>query len=499
MEVLSRRGTRPLSEEAALGLLGINGPVPLTIEEMARKLTIAYMPSSSDPRLDAFRESLTASFNDHNVPMVEFTEILNEKGRVSPGITQISFGEGKAGELGIDHVSTLYNNPIVGVLYKPTPVSSDMSPQQILDILSADFVWHMVHIVIYVTEDKWTCCTMNGSIVSGGYDPGKPSGIAEVLIPKLAAPIKPLRKKDFKTFATEESSLGNGSCSQQIEDMIQAATLFRENGMFPSQTSSQTLSYRTKRYRRIGADFLDNRTGMSYGFIARQLPSPVRPALPLGPVTEAGAPAFEFPEDISEDGSLIVCLDGIRYAVEVPDVAVLCTRSGCNKGNIDPKRDIVKLTLESYGGMSFFATKDVSEAEAKPSYDTMVIFSHAISNAIIASVLAHLNPQSEFLRVFTTTGVAIAHWHEHLTREDIPPGFTFHGDTNPAVSCASPQAALFALQGKLQAFADMDPEARLSYRGDVHVEPHHGTNVVDSTLVSIGEWSAKLLDGVSGR
>lgn len=482
----------PFSAATGAGLLNIADPVPLTVGEMARTLRAAFLPLAEGDKLEPFRDSLRAAFREAGVSTLEFTEALAGSSRVPGGTTLISFGADRVpGDLAIDYISTLYNNPVVGVFFKPPPVSSEMLPQEILDVLSADFVWHMVHMAVYVTESTWTCCTMNGSIVGGAYGEGAVNDIANVLIPKLAAPIKPLRKKDFTNFKTEETSLGTEKYEQQIEDMVQAANLFRQNGMLPSQTKAATLSYQSRRYRRIGSDFLDNRTGMSYGFIARQLPSLVRPAMPLGEAYDDALAVFE--ETIDDNGrhSVIVTLDKTLYAVDIPDVAVLCTRSGCNKGNIDATRDIVKLVLQRCGSKSFFATRDVSDCEAKPSYDTMVIFAHAVGNAIIASLLAHLSPGAEFLRLFSTKGLAIAHWHSHLTREEIPQGHTFHGDTNPAVSCASPQSAIFALRGKLQAFAEITPAARYRYRGDVHVEPHHGTNVVDSSLLRIGHWSAK--------
>ena len=80
-----------------------------------------------------------------------------------------------------------------------------------------------------------------------------------------------------------------------------------------------------------------------------------------------------------------------------------------------------------------------------------------------------------------------------------------HGETNPPVSCSTPQSAAFALVGKLAALGhamETGPAQNGAmtngttqngtngatyppYLGDVHVEPHHGTNL--SGVMSLAE------------
>ncbi|MEL6617071.1 MAG: hypothetical protein AAFQ43_15115, partial [Bacteroidota bacterium] len=169
-------------------------------------------------------------------------------------------------------------------------------------------------------------------------------------------------------------------------------------------------------------------------------------------------------------------------------VSVLCTRSGCEKTRIDPERDLVRLTLSR--GHILFDTPEAASGDCRPSYDTLAILAHAAGNAITASILLAQDTDAPFARALATSGLALAHWHGYPNAGATPEAFTLHGTDNPPVSCSTPQSAAFALVGKLDALG-----ARLAsgdaYGGDVHVEPHHGTNLSgDRTLAEAAEWAA---------
>ncbi|NTU98160.1 MAG: hypothetical protein HGA62_10160, partial [Chlorobiaceae bacterium] len=52
-----------------------------------------------------------------------------------------------------------------------------------------------------------------------------------------------------------------------------------------------------------------------------------------------------------------------------------------------------------------------------------------------------------------------------------------HGNMNPPVSCSTPQSAVFSITGKIDALENAIEQGK-EYRGDVHIEPNHGTNIV---------------------
>jgi hypothetical protein len=125
--------------------------------------------------------------------------------------------------------------------------------------------------------------------------------------------------------------------------------------------------------------------------------------------------------------------------------------------------------------------------DCKPSYDTLTILSHALGNALIADLQESLTPGAPFAAQFRTGGMALAHWHGALDESGLPEGYVLHGDLNPPVSCSTFQAAIYALRGKLSAFARTTREGK-KFTGDVHVERHHGVNVTGPSLTTLARW-----------
>lgn len=188
-------------------------------------------------------------------------------------------------------------------------------------------------------------------------------------------------------------------------------------------------------------------------------------------------------------GAWYVCLNvsGERWVVPVPDVWVLCTRSGCTKTRLDARRDILRMGL-SKGRFILETPKDSeTSADCKPSYDSSVILAHALGNSFVGSLLARLKPDAEFLRLLKTDGLGIAHWHGYLPPSKVPAGYAVYGEDNIPFACSTPQSAILALQGKVNAF-QRQFELTNDYRGDIHVEPHHGTNMTGESLGSLVRW-----------
>lgn len=484
--------THSLSLATIQRLLSIHRSVPLTRNEMVAQMQVVFFPTTKlSPRLAAFLPKLRQGFEKLGIKILRFEEALAEgrNGKVERGVVLIAAGEFTEGELPTDFVSSLSENIIVGIYDRPSPVRQHASQQARIDVVIGDMVWDIVQVVIYLEDDTWTACNMNGAMIALPNRDDIFPDILEVLLSKLAAPVVPPRISDFEVrsgaFDASESS-----CSVSIADMVDSGPLWDESGLFVYQTALAQLKFRNKFYRRLGTAFVDHRTGMSYGFLVRQLPQPVQSALSEREATERIGDLNWRASDLHEiGGAWWVCLSigGERWVVPVPDVWVLCTRSGCAKTRLDARRDIVRMGL-SKGRFILETPKDLEAgADCKPSYDSSVILAHALGNNLVGSLLARLKPDTEFLRLLKTDGLGIAHWHGYLPSSKVPAAYAVYGDDNIPFACSTPQSAILALQGKVAAFRHQF-ESTNDYRGDIHVEPHHGTNMTGESLGSLVRW-----------
>jgi hypothetical protein len=251
-------------------------------------------------------------------------------------------------------------------------------------------------------------------------------------------------------------------------------------------TSTDSLRYRNAFYRRIASAYLDRRSGMSYGFLARQLPSPIIPALDRDAADALlGSDAWMHEGTVCHHGKLYVRLEqgGSPLLAVVPPVRMLVTRSGCDKAHIKGHRDLMLVELND-GHVVFRTPPAVDGVEYRPSYDTRTILAHGLGNALLATVMASATPDATFLRQFRGAGTALAHWHGGLGGHVLPDGYHVFGESNPPVSCSTHQSAYYAIEGKL-AVLQRDRAALRQYRGDVHIEPHHGINVSWPTLTEL--------------
>ena len=446
-----------LSSKALKRIIGITRSIPMTPAEMARSLRVAFYPSATaSERLTYFLNGLKDALLRAGSEVLDYQQALAEGAddRIGEGIVLIATGEGESGNLAIDHVSNLRNNTVIAVLDGTLPNIRGGVFQKRIDALVGALVWHMAHVVIYVDELSWTVCTMNGGIDTFGME-SMGDRVVDSLIPKLAAPIQPPKKEDFR-FRDEPFNPADPVYELSVHDLLRGAEIWGRSGLLPSQTKLETLGFRNHRYRRIALAFLNERTGMSYGFLARQLPGKVWPAMQLDE-TDSMLQKVDWDEqDFMElDGGVIVApmVGKQRFVVRVPEVAVLCTRSGCEKIRLDPSTDLVQLILSNGQVQLRSPVGLMSESDCQPSFDTLTILSHAVGNAIAASILYRVRRQSSLVRSLEQDGFAIAHWHGYPAIHALPKGYHMHGQLNPPVSCSTPQAAVFSLSGKLEVLA----------------------------------------------
>jgi hypothetical protein len=333
---------------------------------------------------------------------------------------------------------------------------------------------------------------MNGAVISYKYhnDQTFQEQVFKALIPKLAAPIIPPRLSDIR-YKTGSLQTHSKQYQEYANDFIACGKILSQDPTFMAHTSVESLNYRNKYYKRIVRVYLDKRSGMSYGFLVWQLPTSIHPVLnkfqteSLLKDTDKSGKSIFF---LNNKFYIRITLNERDYILEVPDVYVLSTRSGCQKTQINPDKDLVRMGL-SKGRIIFEMPQHTEQRDdIKPSYDTITILAHAIGNALLGSILMTFDNQTTFPSVLKNRGVSMLHWHGYPTEDVIPTGYVLHGIDQPSVPCASPQSAIYALLGKFQSLQRI-LEKNTCFRGDVHIEPHHGTNITGvMSLADTAQW-----------
>jgi len=490
-----------LSEEAVRSILGIQQAVPLSPEAMAESLRVTFYPvSSASDRVTAFARRLRQALASRKVNIVEYEQALaaGVDGKLPDGLVIITAGDLQTGDLPVDHVSNLRTTTVVSIINGPCPADNEDGLQERLNSIVRTLAWSIIQGVIYVDDSSWTICTMNGAVIKCKDDSSFVPDVFSKLVPKLAAPVVPPHSADFD-FHEGALDLSSEKYSPYVNDFTESGELWARTGLMLFHTSLESLTFRNRYYRRIAAAYLDHRSGMSYGFLARQIPTPVKPACT---VEEADKIFGTFDWNATGlrriEDRLFAALNvnGATLVAEVPDVSVLTTRSGCDKSHIDAHRDIILMGL-SRGKVMFETPRGISpRIDCKPSYDTQTILSHAVGNSLVASVQARVSPRASFVTMFQKSGMALAHWHGGVNHAVLPQGYFVHGENNPPVSCSTHQASIFALTGKMSTLK-RSLDQQVEFQGDVHIEPHHGINVTGGSLVALAQWVLRNIESLT--
>ena len=478
-----------ISEAAAQCALGFDRPVPLSPQAMARSLRVTFMPiHEATDRVRRFADLLRKALIDSGVTVLDFQSALDAQrpSKLQEDLVVIAPGEFPVGGLPIDRVSNLRTTTIVGIVDGPCPAEEGTTDQSKLNSIVRTLGWYVVQTVIYVDDAVWTVCTMNGAVIPCAHASSITADVLSILVPKMAAPVVPPHASDFEVRAGA-LDLAAPEYAPYIADFVESGPLWLESDLFLFHTSLESLEFRSPFYKRVVAAYLDHRSGMSYGFLARQMA-----------VRDLRAePAAGHPRP-SEPGSVLIEAPGGPYRVQVPDVWVFTTRSGCDKAHLDPRRDILRMGLSS-GRIIFETPKGLDpKIDCRPSYDTLTILAHALGNALVAAVLRQVQPDARLARALSAGGLALAHWHGYVRPELLPPGTMVYGAENPPVSCSTHQAALFALTGKLEGLRKA-LSAGMEVRGDLHIEPHHGVNMTGESLTELARWALRTLRAESSR
>lgn len=410
-----------------------------------------------------------------------------KKHRIRPGVSVIALGENEMGHMPIDVASSFRLSSVITILDKPKTITEQSNFYDHFDTAMRLFAFHMTNIVIVVDKENWVVYNFNASHPFYKLKSNFKHDVLYGLLPKIAAPIRPYRFSDFTVIQKPFDSTDSVH-SPLVRDLVESGPLFESFSMYPPGKKISDLPFRNKFYAWIGQLHLDHRTGMSYGFLANQMPVMPSPLIPFANIAKelGGNPPQEDLFYVGDDMYIVIEIKEGKFALKVPEVWLISQRSGANKTNMDPIKDVVKIGLKN-GIMYIQAPKGVVfKKDYKPSFDTGVMLAHSVGNAIIASILNYTDPTNRFLEHIMKHGMALSHWHGYINPSHIPEGWSVHGIKNPHVACSSPQSALYALEGKLRAFSEARQQG-LAYRGDIHIEPHHGTNISYPTQKKLAE------------
>lgn len=402
--------------------------------------------------------------------------------KIRNGVTIITSAPIPTEYLPINVVSSFKNTSIISVVDRPAHITKKTPFKEHFDTAMALFAEHMSNIVLLVDEKECTLYNFNASHPTFALDESFETSILSALIPKVYAPIRPLRFKDIN-IDTNMFEPFDEKHKTHTEDFIAAGTLFEQTSLYPEGKSISSLPFRTDFHRWIGKLHLDHRTGMSYGFLAKQLPQEIPQVVSRvefekihGKISDTNDYFF-----LNNELFILVTVLEAPYVIKVPRVDVLSLRSGSKKTAITPEKDFVMLSLRN-GKIFLQAPRGLKIHSAyKPSFDTSVILAHAVGSAILAAIVNHVNPSHSFVETLRTEGQGIVHWHGYINKEILSDEWMIYGGANPHVACSSPQSAVFALKGKLAHIDSIDNNS-WSLKNTLHIEPHHGSNATFTTL-----------------
>jgi len=504
-------------------ILGIREKVNLSPEEMARDLSITFFPTGeADQKIQDFSQKLKKTFKDLGVNIIEYedalvnlnirqkfkllfriilfnTQILLTKigfsfrdphiknlefpffinfgKKVRENTVLVSTGKYKSGNLAMDHTMSLKRNPIVSITERSKNINDHSSYNDHLDEGLDLFSSEMCNLAVTVSDRDWLIYSYNGSYPSYDLEENFRKNVLNSLIPKIAAPVRPPLLDNFIVHENK-FDIGDEYYGDYINDLVVGGQLLSQTGLYPKRREISDLNFKNNFYRWIGSLILDKRNGMSYGFLARQLPVKLSEIIPIDKTKEF------FGKDIS--GQMIIdfknnfyifleILDQ-KFYLKIPDVWVLTSKSGSNKSNLNKNQDIIKMGLV-HGEMIIETPQGVDiSGDYKPSFDTRVILAHSLSNAIWASVIRYFKPDWSFPKQLSEKGMALVHWHGYINDAFVPDGWIVYGNDQPPVSCSSFQSAMYAFLEK-QKVINNCLKNNLEFRGDIHIESHHGTNM----------------------
>ncbi|MEL6351088.1 MAG: hypothetical protein AAFR58_04930 [Cyanobacteria bacterium J06627_28] len=311
--------------------------------------------------------------------------------------------------------------------------------------------------------------------------------VARSLIPKLYVPIAPL---PLSRFQISEYIPAESPYARALVNLSQSLST---TGLFPAGFKlSQVV--RRRSHRDIVSAILKGRTGVSYGFVAY-----AEPPIYVGPKEIAAADWQELAavehfssEEVrqTEKGRRYIrtIIDDRTIYQQIPDIWLVCSRSGADKTNLDISSDVIRIGLTHSLQLQLPQQPNDSKlkVDIRPSYDTYVMVAIALAAALYMPELAD-------------GGAPIIHFHGYPTSEWFGQQESFAGYSNPAVPCGTYESGVFNFLSIHQLAAHQSQCLKLAGL----IEPDHGINLladnVDYLLTRLREGMSRLQIELGGR
>jgi hypothetical protein len=288
--------------------------------------------------------------------------------------------------------------------------------------------------------------------------------VLKSLIPKIYVPIAPLPMSQF------EVGKYNPAQSDYAVKLTQLSKELAKTGLLPSGFKLAEIVKRQS-HRDIIDSIVNGRTGVSYGFVAYAEP-----------------PQYIGDREISQnDWENLASLKGYsreevrqnelgrRYIKtqiadktlyqQIPDIWLVCSRSGANKTNLNLESDILRLGLKNQLCLQTPEGIDPSTVDIKPSYDTYVMVAIALAAALYA-------PEA------IEQGAPMVHFHGYPSKKWFESHEYFAGVKNPSVPCGTYESGVFNFLSIYEIAKNGDREMALA----TLIEPDHGSNIVTRNL-----------------
>lgn len=286
--------------------------------------------------------------------------------------------------------------------------------------------------------------------------------VLKSLIPKIYVPIAPLPLSRF------EINEYNPQKSLYATKLQQLSRELATTELFPSGFKLGEVIKR-RSHRDIVESIVNGRTGVSYGFVAYAEPPQYigdREITPsqwetLSPV--AGFSSQEVRQNHAGRRYLKTKLQERYIYKQIPDIWLVCSRSGANKTDLSLERDILRLGLKNNLQLQLPAGIDPKQVDIKPSYDTYVMLAIALSAALYAPQLIE-------------NGAPMIHFHGYPAKDWFEKHEYWAGVEHPSVPCGTYESGVFNFLSIYNlATQNNTPVALASL-----IEPDHGINIITS-------------------
>lgn len=312
--------------------------------------------------------------------------------------------------------------------------------------------------VVGVSEDTLSILNMN---LSDSTFPRQEVDqfVLNSLVPKIFVPILPLPLSRFTIEGFDPRQ------SIYAQKLVALGKALAPTGLFPAGAKLSKV-IRRRSHRDMVNIIMNGRTGVSYGFVAYAEPPRYQGALEItaGEWEElAPVPGFS-PSELRQTESERWYLKqrmGDRYSFrQIPDIWLVCSRSGSNKTNLNLETDVTRIGLCKTLMLQLPYQAGVA-VDIKPSYDLYVMLAIALGAALYApDLIEH--------------GAPIIHFHGYPSANWFQANEYWAGVTNPSVPCGTYESGVFNFLGIHSLIAQAQDGIALASL----IEPDHGTNII---------------------